>query len=80
MLKSIWYLKIPNYCLQIRDLHIAKREEDIDYCVGYAGELMIVTTYLSYSSPFCFLSSVLLRRGFIDAWQSPDIKFLGNGG
>ncbi|TQE07463.1 hypothetical protein C1H46_006940 [Malus baccata] len=62
------------------DLHIAKGEEDIGYCAGYVGELMIVTTYRSYSSPFCSLTSVFLRRGFINAWQSPDIKFLGNGG
>lgn len=80
LLKSIWYLKIPNYCLQIRDLHIAKREEDIGYCAGYVAELMIVATYLLYSSPFCSLTSVFLWRGFIDAWQSPDINFLGNGG
>ncbi|KAM2001857.1 hypothetical protein ACFX15_025645 [Malus domestica] len=51
-----------------RDLHIAEREEDIGYYAGYVGELMIVTTYLSYSSPFCSLTSVLLQRGFIDAW------------
>ncbi|KAM1408719.1 hypothetical protein ACFX13_009343 [Malus domestica] len=42
----------------IRDLHIAKREEDIGYCAGYVGELKIVTTYLPYSSSFCFLTSV----------------------
>ncbi|XP_048447759.1 probable peptide/nitrate transporter At3g43790 isoform X3 [Pyrus x bretschneideri] len=42
----------------IRDLHIAKREEDIGYCAGFVAELMIVATYLLYSSPFCSLTSV----------------------
>jgi hypothetical protein len=47
MLIIIW----PNFCwtfvinfyLQIRDFHIAKKEEDIGYYAGYVGEITFYT-------------------------------------